>query len=222
MGDFGQSQVISERESVPIGCSFNGGSCQSLSNSGQTRQRWSNMNQYSVTVMPISHLKCFQKHLVVYCLAVKLESFLQLVGGAWYFLNLSQHGCHKGHKLYHFTAKQYTTRCVWNHFTQEIGITPTEYWFTFDQPSLTVWSEFASDWQLLRDGRLQLGSDWLFPSSLWYLVDAIRSTWFLSDYLSHALLSGYSDRFMKITFFNHICSISTYCCFNSPPWKFNL
>ena len=41
---------------------------------GQTRQRWSNMNQYSVTVMPISHLKCFQKHLIVYCLAVKWES----------------------------------------------------------------------------------------------------------------------------------------------------
>ena len=41
---------------------------------GQTRQRWSNMNQYSVTVMPISLLKCLQKHLVVYCLAVKLES----------------------------------------------------------------------------------------------------------------------------------------------------
>ena len=41
---------------------------------GQTRQRWSNMNQYSVTVMPISHLKCSQNHLVVYCLAVKWES----------------------------------------------------------------------------------------------------------------------------------------------------
>ena len=41
---------------------------------GQTRQRWSNMNQYSVTVMPISRLKCFQNHLVVYCLAVKWES----------------------------------------------------------------------------------------------------------------------------------------------------
>ena len=40
----------------------------------QTRQRWSNMNQYSVTVMSISLLKCFQKHLVVYCLAVKGKS----------------------------------------------------------------------------------------------------------------------------------------------------
>ena len=80
-------------------------------------------------------------------------------------------------------------------------------------PSLTVWSEFASDWQLLRDGRLQLGSDWLFSSGLWNLADAIRSTGghrgtcFFSDYLSHALLSGYSDRFIKITFFNHICSL---------------
>ena len=45
-----------------------------LRSNGQTRQRWSNINQYSVTVMPISHLKCFQKHLVVYCLAVKWES----------------------------------------------------------------------------------------------------------------------------------------------------
>ena len=32
------------------------------------------MNQYSVTVMPISLLKCSQKHLVVYCLAVKWKS----------------------------------------------------------------------------------------------------------------------------------------------------
>ena len=46
-------------------------SCQSLANSDQTV--WLNMNQYSVTVMPISHLKCFQKHLVVYRLAVKWE-----------------------------------------------------------------------------------------------------------------------------------------------------
>ena len=45
-----------------------------LGSNGQTRQRWSNMNQYSVTVMPISRLKCFQKHLVMYCLAVKWES----------------------------------------------------------------------------------------------------------------------------------------------------
>ena len=44
-----------------------------LRSNGQTRQRWSNMNQYSVTVMPISLLKCFQNHLVVYCLAVKWE-----------------------------------------------------------------------------------------------------------------------------------------------------
>ena len=41
---------------------------------GQTRPRWSNMNQYSVTLMPISPLKCFQNHLGVYCLAVKWES----------------------------------------------------------------------------------------------------------------------------------------------------
>ena len=45
-----------------------------LQSNGQTRQRWSNMNEYSVTVMPISRIKCFQKHLVVYCLAVKWES----------------------------------------------------------------------------------------------------------------------------------------------------
>ena len=64
-----------------------------LRSNDQTRQRWSNMNQYSVTVMPISRLKCFQNHLVVYCLAVKWESLLRLVGGAWYFLDGSQHGC---------------------------------------------------------------------------------------------------------------------------------
>ena len=32
------------------------------------------MNWYSVTLMPIFRLKCFQKHLVGYCLAVKWES----------------------------------------------------------------------------------------------------------------------------------------------------
>ena len=95
MGDFGQSQVISERErsywlfiqrrQLSI--------THELRSNGQTRKRWSNMNQYSVSVMHISHLRCFQKHLVVYCLAVKLESLLRLVGGAWYFLNWSQHGC---------------------------------------------------------------------------------------------------------------------------------
>ena len=41
---------------------------------GQTRQRWSNMNQHYVSVMPISRLKCFQNHLVVHGLAVKWES----------------------------------------------------------------------------------------------------------------------------------------------------
>ena len=51
--------------------------CQSLLNSDQTVKLGSadqNMNQYSVTVMPFSRLKCFQNHLVVYCLAVKWES----------------------------------------------------------------------------------------------------------------------------------------------------
>ena len=48
--------------------------CQSLRPNGQTRPRWSDMNQYSVTVMLISRLKCFQNHLVVYGLAVKWES----------------------------------------------------------------------------------------------------------------------------------------------------
>ena len=87
-GDFGQSQVISEREhsywlfiqrrQLSI--------TRKLRSNGQNRQRRSNMNQYSVTVMPIS--------LLLYCLAVKWESLLRLVGGAWYFLSLSQHGCH--------------------------------------------------------------------------------------------------------------------------------
>ena len=74
-------------------------------------------------------------------------------------------------------------------------------------PSLTVWSEFTSDWQLLRDGRLQISSDWLFSSGLWNLADAVRSTgghrgtWCFSGNLSNVLLSEYSDHFIKITFF---------------------
>ena len=123
--------------------------------------------------------------------------------------------------LSHFTAKQYTTRCFWKHITARnrhySNRILIHIWSAL--PSLTVWSEFASDWQLLIDGRLQFGSDWLFSSGMWNLADAIRSTgghtgtWFFSDCLSHALLSGYSDRFIKITFFNHICSISAHCCF---------
>ena len=64
-------------------------------------------------------------------------------------------------------------------------------------PSLTVLSELAC--------RLQIRSDWLFSCNLWNLADAIRSTgghrstWYLSDYLSYTLLSGYRDRFIKIT-----------------------
>ena len=113
-----------------------------------------------------------------------------------------------GHKLSHFTAKQYTTRCFWKHLRREIGITVTEYWFIFDQRCL-VWP-FDRSLRVIdscsETARLQLGSDWLFSSGLWNLADAIRSTgghrgtWFFSDYLSHALLSGYSDRFIKITY----------------------
>ena len=40
----------------------------------QTRQCWSNMDQDSATAFPISHVKCFQKHVLVYCLAVIWES----------------------------------------------------------------------------------------------------------------------------------------------------
>ena len=39
----------------------------------QTRQRWSNVNQDSVTALPILHVKYFQKHTLVYCLAVTLK-----------------------------------------------------------------------------------------------------------------------------------------------------
>ena len=40
------------------------------------------MNQDSVTALPLPCLKCFQKHILVYCLAVEVEGLLQLVGGA--------------------------------------------------------------------------------------------------------------------------------------------
>ena len=97
-------------------------------------------------------------------------------------------------------------------------------------PSLTVWSEFASDWQLLRDGRLQLGFDWLFSSGLWNLADTIRSTgghrrtqrhmiFFQITCLMH-YCQDIVTIFIKITFFfNHICSISTHCSFNGLPPK---
>ena len=61
----------------------------------------------------------------------------------------------------------------------------------------------GSGFKALR-GTLGLGPRlWLviFFRTRWNLANTIRST----DYLSHALLSGYSDRFIKITFC-HICS----------------
>ena len=139
-----------------------------------------------------------------------------------------------GHKLSHLTAKPYTTRCFWKHLRREIGITVTEYWFIFDQRCL-VWTFDRSSRVIdssLRGGRLQLGSDWLFSSGLWNLADAIRSTGghrrtqkthdSFSDFLSHALLSGYSDRLIKTTFFNHICSNSTHCSFNCVYFVFQI
>ena len=85
-----------------------------------------------------------------------------------------------GHKLSHFTAKQYTTRCFWKHLRREIGITVTEYWFIFDQRCL-VWPfdrslRVIDSWLIDGSWRLQLSSDWLFSSGLWNLADAIRST----------------------------------------------
>ena len=75
---------------------------------GQTRQRWSNINQYSVTLMPISLLKCFRNHLVVHNLAVKWE---RLCRGPplW---NLLKEGQTTGH----MTGAQPigTTLSIWN------------------------------------------------------------------------------------------------------------
>lgn len=45
-----------------------------LQSNCQTRLCWSNMNRYSVSVLPISYLKCFLKHILVYCLAWIRES----------------------------------------------------------------------------------------------------------------------------------------------------
>ena len=141
-------------------------------------------------------LKCMSRNSCNVLFSCKMR---KLVGGAWYFLNWSQHGC----RVFHFTAKQYTTRCFWKHLRREIGITVTEYWFIFDQRCL-VWP-FDRSLRVIdscsETARLQLGSDWLFSSGLWNLADAVRSTgghwgtWFL--YLSHALLSGYSDCFIE-------------------------
>ena len=127
-----------------------------------------------------------------------------------------------GHKLSHFTAKQYTTRCFWKHLRREIGITVTEYWFIFDQRCL-VWP-FDRSLRVIDSCSETAGSSsaliGCFPPVCEILqmpLGAPEDTEahdFFSDYLSHALLSGYSDRFIKNNFFNHICSISTHCCFN--------
>ena len=94
---------------------------------------------YGGSVMPISCLKCFQKHLVVYCLAVKWESLLlNRWAVPWLSPQLRKSTWLPGHKLSHFTAKQYTTRCLWKHLRREIGITVTEYLLIFDQRCL-VW-----------------------------------------------------------------------------------
>ena len=89
-------------------------------------------------------------------------------------------------------------------------------------PSLTVWSEFASDWQpALIDGSWISGPCFppvseIFQMPLGAPEDTVghRGTWFFSGYLFHVLLSRYSGRFLKITFLNHICANLTYCSFN--------
>ena len=109
----------------------------------------------------------------------------------------------------------------------KIGITVTEYWFIFDQRCL-VWPFDRSSRVIdscSETARLQLGSElFFFPPVCEILQMPFRSTggtWFFSDYLSHALLSGYSDRFIKLKndiylfFKNHICSHSTYFSFKS-------
>ncbi len=42
----------------------------------QTVQGWSNMKQDSVTALPTCSLKCFQKHILVYCFSWQMRTFV--------------------------------------------------------------------------------------------------------------------------------------------------
>ena len=173
----------------------------------------------------------------MYCLAGKWETFAPAGGRCLVFPQLISTWL-PGHKLSHFTAKQYTTRCFWKHLRREIGITVTEYWFIFDQRCL-VWPFDRSSRVIDSCSETADSSSALigcFPPVCEILQMPLgadtgghRGTFFFSDYLSHALLSGYSDHFIKNIFLiifatflptaalkaNHICSVSgSYCCFN--------
>ena len=113
-----------------------------------------------------------------------------------------------GHKLSHFTAKQCNTRCFWKHFMREMLITVTEYWLIFDQRCL-VWPfdrSFSID-SCSETAGSSLALIGCFPPVCEILQmplgapEGTEAHDFFSDYLSHALLSGYSDRLIKISLF---------------------
>ena len=159
-----------------------------------------NGGEESVPQKPVDLNHCFFSVLF----SCKMRKFA-LAGGRCLVFPQQISTWQPGHKLSHFTAKQYTTRCFWEHFTQEIGITVAEYWFIFDQRCL-VWpfdrSSQVTD-SRLRDGRLQLNSDWLFSSGLWNLADAIRSTgghrgtWCFSELPVTVLWPFYKNNFKE-------------------------
>ena len=161
--------------------------------------------------MPVSGLRFSETSCSVLfsCRMRKFADPAAMLRCNWAFpQHCSQHGCRVS-KLSNFTAKQYTTRCFWKHLMREIGITVTEYWFIFDQRCL-VWPfhrslrVIDSCSETARPAARLIGC---FPPVCEILqmpLGAYRRTQrhiLFSDYLSHALLSGYSDRFIKITFF---------------------
>jgi len=97
-------------------CSWTASNC-------QTWQCYSNMNHDSFTSLPVSYLKCFQKHILVYCLAVKKQT--KKTKKTKLVLFPTWQPCHT------FTSEQYT--CFWKHLGQEKGNALTGLWFIFHQ-----------------------------------------------------------------------------------------
>lgn len=82
-------------------------------------QYWLNMNQYSLTALPIFIIsKCFQKHILVYCLTVK-KYMMQLP--CWKQRNKDQ-ALRKSYPPFHQWSEHLMVQCVSGYVIAELGV----------------------------------------------------------------------------------------------------
>ena len=156
----------------------------------------------------------------MFCLAVKWESVVNLAAMLRSVEEIPSTANQPGANFSHFTAKQYTTRWFWKHLRREIGINSNRIlihiWSA--QPSLTVWLEFGSDWQLPPLNEQPIGTlDFLKPENR-----AMRRSRRLVFSQSTWITICWKHKHI-ITFFPQWCKkYSAYCRFNVSPVLFLL